>query len=223
MSAFIGPIHYWLYGKIRLVTDREEYLFTSAGEICGETAEELREQVQQSYGSPLPDTDLGELIDHDNIHGWLQRQINITETREAAFVKELRDTCSGEAGEILEQAYARHGELCGAKAGQQPKYDLTTATGIYKALQDHYLNGMPCDQADMIVTAEPASVVWETERWLQENNWKRAGAEAKVMAKLYRNWLTGFVQGANPSYAFRQTADRFAGAAANRFEISQAK
>ena len=75
----------------------------------------------------------------------------------------------------------------------------------------------------MIVTAEPDSVVWETERWLQENNWKRAGAEAKVMAKLYRNWLAGFVKGANSSFAFRQTADRFAGAAANRFEINQTK
>ena len=27
MSAFIGPIHYWLYGKIRVVRQREDYLY----------------------------------------------------------------------------------------------------------------------------------------------------------------------------------------------------
>ena len=26
MSAFIGPIHYWLYNKIRLVNDRQDFL-----------------------------------------------------------------------------------------------------------------------------------------------------------------------------------------------------
>ena len=69
MSAFIGPIHYWLYNKIRLVNDRQEFLAEKVAAMCGETAEELREQVAQSYGQPLPDKDLSELIEHDNIHG----------------------------------------------------------------------------------------------------------------------------------------------------------
>ena len=51
MSAFIGPIHYWLYGKIRLVNQRQEYLREKVSEMCGSTAEELWEQVTQSYGN----------------------------------------------------------------------------------------------------------------------------------------------------------------------------
>ena len=110
MSAFIGPIHYWLYEKIRLVLGREEVLFNKASEMCGSTAEELREQVWQTYGAPPADVDLGELIDHDNIHGWLQKQINLAETREAAFCKELMDTCGAAAEQLIEQAFTEHGK-----------------------------------------------------------------------------------------------------------------
>ena len=79
MSAFLAPIHYWLFNKIRQVEQREQKLFEQASEMCGSSAEELREQVWQSYGSPLPEKDLSEMIDQSNIHGWLQKQINIVE------------------------------------------------------------------------------------------------------------------------------------------------
>lgn len=219
MSAFIGPIHYWLYGKIRLVTNREDFLFNKASEICGSTAEELHEQVIQSFGSPLPNTDLAELIDHDNIHGWLQRQIKIVESREAAFIKELLDSCGSTALEILDQSFYDHGNITGKSAKEQNKYDLETAGGIYKALNDFYLNGMPCDQGDMIMESDSAKVVWESGQWLQEANWKRAGADVKTMAKLYQSWLKGFVNGANTEFAFAQTSSLFHGDATNRFEI----
>ncbi|MBP2650120.1 MAG: hypothetical protein H6Q74_945 [Firmicutes bacterium] len=219
MSAFIGQIHYWLYGKIQLVSQREEYIYGKAYEMCGATAEELREQVMQTYGEPLPDVDLSEIIDHDNIHGWLQRQINIVETREAAFIKELLDTCGGVAKEMLEQAFLEHGKMTGDNAKIRGKYDMNIAPGIYKALNDYYLNGMPCDQADMVVTSQPDSVVWETGTCLQEPNWKRVGGDIGTMIKLYRSWLKGFVGGINADYCFRQVPDRLDGASVNRYEI----
>lgn len=219
MSAFIGPIHYWLYGKIRLVTNREEFLYHKASELCGSTAEELREQVIQSFGLPLPDTDLGELIDHDNIHGWLQRQIKIVESREAAFIKELLDSCGTTALEVLDQSFYEHGKITGESAKERNKYDLETAPGIYKALNDFYLNGMPCDQGDMIMESDLAKVVWESSQWLQEPNWKRAGTDINTMAKLYLSWLKGFVNGANTGFTFAQTSSRADGEATNRFQI----
>ena len=33
MSTFIGSIHYWLYDKIRLVTQREEHIYQKAFEM----------------------------------------------------------------------------------------------------------------------------------------------------------------------------------------------
>lgn len=216
MSAFIGPIHYWLYGKIRLVTQREEYIFNKVSEMCGSTAEELREQVWQTYGEPLPDADLSELLDQNNIHGWLQRQINIAESREAAFIKELLDTCGGAAVDLVEQAFAEHGRMSGESARAQGKYDAATAPGIYQALNDYYLNGMPCDQADMVATSEPDSIIWNTGTCLQAPNWRRAGVDDKIMAKFYQEWLRGFVSGINPAFEYKQTTnDQATGAETN--------
>ena len=221
MSAFIGPIHYWLYGKIRLVTNREEFIYNKAAEVCGSTAEELREQVMQSFGVPLPDVDLGELIDHDNIHGWLQRQIKIAESREAAFINELLSACGSTAQTMLDEAFAAHGKQTGEQAKSQPKYNLATAPGIYKALNDYYLNGMPCDQGDMVVNSTPDSMIWESAVCLQEPNWKRAGINPKTMAALYQNWLGGFVSGANSEFSFKQTSDCLAGDNMSRYEITR--
>lgn len=223
MSAFIGPIHDWLYKKIRLVIQREEYLYQKASALCGETAEELREQVWQTFGVPLPDGDLGEMIEHDNIHGWLQRQINIAESREAAFINELLGMCGEAAGDLLEQSFYEHGKQTGEKAQAQQAYDLQTAPGIFKALSDYYLNGMPCDQGDMVVKTQADQLVWETGVYLQEANWKRVGVDRKRMANFYLLWLQGFVSGANPEFGFRQTADCLQGDKVNRYEIFHEK
>lgn len=219
MSAFIGPIHYWLYSKIRLVIQREEHIYQKAYEMCGDTAEEIREQAWQTYGEPLPDTDLSELLDPSNIHGWLQRQINVAESREAAFVKGLLDTCGSTAEDLIAQAFAECGKLAGEDAKAKDKYDLAAAPGIYTALNDYYLNGMPCDQDDMVVTTEDNRILWETGVCQQEENWKRAGVDSGTMSGFYQAWLKEFVSNANSVFLFRQVADRAAGSPVNRFEI----
>lgn len=221
MSAFIGPIHYWLYGKIRLVSQREAMIYNKVKSTCGAVAEELQEQVWQTYGAPLPDTDLSELIDHTNIHGWLQRQINLVESREAAFIKELLGVCGDTAKEQIGQAFSEHGRISGQAAKELGKYDLDNAPGIYKALNDFYLNGMPCDQADMLVLTETDRVVWESGVCLHEQNWKRAGISPKIMVKFYQLWLESFIKSVNADYAYKQLAARETGEAKDRFEISR--
>lgn len=221
MSAFLGHIHYWLYNKIRRVIEREQLIYEKAEAMCGTTAEELREQVWQSFGEPLADVDLIDVIDQSNIHGWLQRQINIAETREAAFIKELTDTCSSAGQDVVEAAYSEHGALCGEHARAQEKYRLEQADGIYQALQDYYLNGMPCDQADTLVENTAAKVVWQSGECLQAGNWKRAGVDAGLMKECYKKWLTAFVQAANPQFSYKQLADTTKGEAMDQHEISR--
>ena len=195
MSAFIGPIHYWLYGKIKLVNQRQDYLREKVSEMCGATADELWDQVTQSYGEPLPDRDLGELIAHDNIHGWLQRQINLAESREAAFIKELTDTCGGAAEDLIGRAFNEHGAQTGTAAKQSGRYDLTSVEGILKALNDYYLNGMPCDAGDCVIS-------------LHQPNWQRAGVDEAAMRSYYELWLKGFVQASNPKFVYALDGER---------------
>lgn len=219
MSAFLGHIHYWLYHKISRVVEREQLIFKKAEELCGATAEELQAQVWQIYGAPQPDTKLEDLIDHNNIHGWLQRQVTIAETREAAFIKELIDTCGDTARSMIKDAYAEHGAICGQHAKLQGKYDAESATGIYQALNDYLLNGMPCDQGDIITQNEADKVVWEGDVCLQERNWTKAGVDKNLMKELYQQWFAGFVTALNPALTYSQTADTLKGDKVNRHQI----
>lgn len=219
MSAFLAPIHYWLYNKIRNVIDREQAVFSAAENLCGAAAEEARSQAWQSYGEPLPDTDLKDHIDQSNIHGWLQRQINVAESREAAFVQALIDSCGAAAVDGVQDAFREHGIHVARHAASQGKYETATAPGLYKAMNDYFLNGMPCDQADAVIESTPDTMVWESDVCLQESNWQRAGADEKIMKRLYHEWLASFVNTLNPGFAYHQTADTKSGNARNRYEI----
>ena len=194
MSAFIGPIHYWLFGKIRLLEERQAFLLQNVTEMCGSTAEEFHEQVTQMYGKPLPDQDLAELISHDNIHGWLQRQINLAESREASFIKLLLETCGGAAEDLVERSYDEHGQKVGASAKETGRYALDSSEGVLQAMNDYYLNGMPCDSGDCVMS-------------LHMSNWKRAGMDETEMSRFYEKWLKSFVLGFNPGYEYAVVAD----------------
>jgi len=202
MSAFLGHIHYWLYNKIRLVTERESRLYEAVGALCGDTAEEVREQVYQSYGYPLPHKDLAELIDQTNIHGWLQRQINIAETREAATIQAFASQCGSAAVEAITQVVARQGQECGHEAADSGKYNLTGAAGLYQALNDYRLNGMPCDQNDVIVANEPNEIIWHSQENLAARNWQRAAADSTLLQALVDQWIDAFVTAANPAFLY---------------------
>lgn len=219
MSAFLGHIHYWLYHKISRVVEREQLLYQKAEEMCGATAEELQTQVWQIYGAPVEDKKLEDLIDHNNIHGWLQRQITIAETRESAFIKELADTCGETAHSLAQSAFAEHGKSCGEHAKAQGKYETQVASGIYQALNDYILNGMPCDQGDTITVNQADQIVWEGKDCLQEKNWAKAGVDKNLMKELYQKWTLGFVTALNPAFSYKQTADTLKNDNVNRYEI----
>jgi len=81
MSLFLGPIHYWLYNKIR-----NQESFTSV--IAAKAKEKKWITDADSYTKELPDLETA--IDESNIHGWLQEQIIDAESRFASLVIEIK-------------------------------------------------------------------------------------------------------------------------------------
>ena len=71
MSAFLGPIHYWLYNKIQL---QEELIRKIAeyGEKSGWAVFSEKHLEEKTVNKEL--RPLNELIDVMNIHGWLQER-----------------------------------------------------------------------------------------------------------------------------------------------------
>ena len=210
MSAFLGHIHYWLYRKIQLLVERENLILEKTTKVVDDLAEELHSISVDTYGEPInPSIPLENIIDHGNIHGWLANQINVASVREAAFIKDLLDTNSGdEAVHVVTailDAFAIQGQACGVVA--QDNLEEHTAPAIYNALQNFYVNGMPCDGGDQVVSESPDEFTWVGDHRLQAGYWRTAGVDPKFMALAYQTWFEAFVKAVDSNFELVTTEE----------------
>ena len=208
MSAFLGHIHFWLYKKIRLVIEREDLIYKEAQKSLGDLAYELHFVAVDLYGKPIPaDRNLEMIIDHSNIHGWLQNQIEIATVREANFIKDLLD-CGGEDAETaILTAFVTQGAACGKVAADELNKGEHTPQEIYQIMQNYYLNGMPCDGGDQVVSESPDEFTWVGDHRLQTGYWRTAGVDPKFMALAYQTWFEAFVKAVDPNFELVTTEE----------------
>lgn len=157
MSAFLGPIHFWLYKKI----GKQEEL-TKA--IAGFAEQKGWIEDQAKYTKDLPA--LEDVIDVSNIHGWLQGQIHDAETRYATLISTLLNA-------------ERSEEIHGVAFDFGKKYALGTAlspTEAYKAFEDFFVNGMPCDRVNAVVSESEEGISWTMTQDIHAQYWKDGAA-----------------------------------------------
>ena len=153
MSAYLGPIHFWLYNKIgnqELLTKEIAAFAVKNGWISG----------AESFTKTLPP--LETVIDEGNIHGWLQAQVTDAESRYARLVTEL---LSGGA-ERLE-------DLCIAAEcfGKEHALHAATAAEAYNAFEDFFVNGMPCDRVNTVTESSAGKLSWEMTQDIHAQYW----------------------------------------------------
>lgn len=210
MSAFLGHIHYWLYKKIQLLVERENLILEKTRRIVDDLADELHEISVDTYGAPIDAaTPLEDIIDHNNIHGWLSGQINVASVREAAFIKDMLDTNSGDDAVLVVaailDAFAVQGKACGTVAKES--LEDISAPSIYNALQNFYVNGMPCDGGDQIIEDKAHTFTWVGDHKLQSPYWRTAGVDPQFMQLAYQTWFEAFVKEVAPGFELLTTDD----------------
>ncbi|WP_273420741.1 hypothetical protein [Veillonella caviae] len=210
MSAFLGHIHYWLYKKIQLLVERENLILEKTRRIVDDLADELHEISVDTYGAPIDAaTPLEDIIDHNNIHGWLSGQINVASVREAAFIKDMLDTNSGDDAVLVVaailDAFAVQGKACGTVAKES--LEDISAPSIYNALQNFYVNGMPCDGGDQIIEDNTHTFTWVGDHKLQSPYWRTAGVDPQFMQLAYQTWFEAFVKEVAPEFELLTTDD----------------
>ncbi len=203
MSAFLGHIHYWLYKKIQLLVERENLILEKTRRVVDDLADELHEISVDTYGAPIDAaTPLEDIIDHNNIHGWLSGQINVASVREAAFIKDMLDTNSGDDAVLVVaailDAFAVQGKACGTVAKES--LEDVNAPSIYNALQNFYVNGMPCDGGDQIIEDTADTFTWVGDHRLQAPYWRTAGIDPQFMQLAYQTWFEAFVKEIAPGF-----------------------
>ena len=182
MSAFLGPIHFWLYNKIvnqEDLTAAIADLAVQSGWVSPAAAEEYVVR-----DSPALDS----VIDTGNIHGWLQERIGWAETRYAQLITKIMAADAGERmAKVLESASA-FGAAHVVPAG-------STAEEAYKIFDSTFLNGMPCDRVNILTNQSEDMVSWEQAVDIHERYWAEAGGSPEWYYEIRKAVMDGMLSG----------------------------
>lgn len=200
MSAFLAPIHTWVFNKIKLFENLEEELVNTYKEKYGESIINIVTRNQDKYGKPIEDKPIEQLIDTSNIHGWLQNRIDVAETRLSAILTEIFNQYGNEAVDMAFQVYSEHGAHSGMDA--KSNYSVETAPEIYKTLNSYLLDGMPCDIVNIVTINKDDRVEWENTRCLHRGYWESVNADIDIFYKLRNTWVREFVSNSNDKFIY---------------------
>lgn len=191
MSAFLGPIHFWLYNKIKLQNELVE-------NIIEKFDISMEKEFDEEF-SGLEKGDLAEIIDDSNIHGWLQERIKRLEYRLAYVVKKLTDSEPDNLKEIENIAFS---------LGQKYTDKIDTASEAYRLLENTLLNGMPCDRVNSVLEENDNNVIWEQTVDIHRRYWDELKADVRQYYIIRKALVDGVLYDTDFSYNAIDT-DRF--------------
>ena len=161
MSAFLGPIHYWLYNKILL----QEELTRDIAELALQNNWISENNYSYADGRPLE-----EIIDTQNIHGWLQERIHSAESRYAELVTLLLK--DNDFLEQLKKTAFDFGKNHHVSENASP-------VDAYRIYNDSFVNGMPCDGVNKVTEQENDNVLWEETIDVHSSYWETVGGNVE--------------------------------------------
>jgi len=181
MSAFLAPIHFWMYDKIKLQEQLTQYFVQAAEKAGWSLGSHRAEEFIVNDDRPLD-----ELIDTDDIHGWLENRIGEAETRYATLLQSLLDNNTDLLPE-LEKLARDFGARRALEAGSD-------GSQIYQAFNNAFLNGMPCDLAIKIVDKDPESFTWQQVQDSHGKFWTAVNGSPETYYTLRQAILEGMVE-----------------------------
>ncbi len=199
MSAFLGPIHEWLYQQIKIIEDRERKIVSNFSEVYSqEEVEDIVEPIREQFGDLKKDVPLSELISGNNIHPWLESAIVSAQSREAALVRDLYDEFNDK--DLLEEVYKKQSRNI---AGQVKTDDNMDLKDVFKVLNDYFLERMPCDRLSESTESEN-KIIWEHKAKLHQEFWEEVGVDLELMHLLYSDWIESFISMLNSGIRYER-------------------
>ena len=183
MSAFLAPIHFWMYDKILIA---QELTFKLEEKFLNK---EEREEVESLFPG-LYSKDLEEVIDQSNIHGWLHMAVSNVEIRFAYVVKKLLD--KGVSLEEIKKVAFEYGTTF-------PKYEISSLQDAYELLMDTLLDGLPFDVSISVIREEEN----ELEFVLYNDIHKQYFNEFDMEVSVYHELREAFANGLFEKYSLK--------------------
>jgi hypothetical protein len=149
MSLFLGPIHTWLYDKVKFQDSLTRAIADMALEK-GYATEEIK--ALDTSLATLEEGNLEEIV-NGSIHEWLLERVGLVELRLAYVLSSILKEDASHIDEIEKVAYE-----FGAKQACEPGVSVRFA---YNYLDDKLINGMPCDRVIDLVSENAKRIVFE--------------------------------------------------------------
>ncbi|MCK6467164.1 MAG: hypothetical protein L6Q53_03075 [Candidatus Brocadia sinica] len=206
MSLVLGPIHHWMYGKIKTTEARESAIVSEFKAKYGAEADKILEQVYKKYPKSSVHKPLEELLANKPIHQGIQSLIVEIETREAATIAAFCAKYS-DAAKVAADAVRKHGISCGKEAarskGLSPA-ECNSTSKVFEVMGDYLCDGMPCDRGAQVVAESEKTTSWDHESCVHELYWRNAGADFLTMCNIINEWIAGFGEGINSHIAYKR-------------------
>lgn len=182
MSAFLGPIHFWLYNKIKIQNEIvEETLDYATNSLNNNMRDDLYNKFGDGDLKPLD-----QVIDVTNIHGWLQERVNQVEKKLVYTVTELTKN-NPENFQVIKDIFK-------SKGAEVSTFEKDSSLDeIYKAINDTLLDGMPCDRANSVVSQEDNEIIWKRNVCVHQQYWDDVQGDINDFYTLRDEFIEGLL------------------------------
>ena len=148
MSLFLGPIHHLVFNTIK----NQESLLKEI--VDSFELYDLKNDMDSVLGD-LPDDKLENIIDQDNIHGWLSEKVDLANKRFAYFNSLVLKNDLLNKDSLLD-SYYKLGLSLGQDTGENIQF-------YFETMKSYFIDGMPCDFVLKENSLDKDRIVWTLE------------------------------------------------------------
>lgn len=205
MSLVLGPVHNWMYKKIKTTEAREAFIVNVLKGKYGQDADDILNTIYDKHPLSDKEASLEEILGNTPIHQGIQNLIVNVETRESVVIAAFCEKYGDDAKELVIKAAHGHGVECGKKAVvERGTSGDCTALKAFELIQSYFCDGMPCDRGAQAQSEGNVRTTWNHTECVHEQYWKDAGASFETMCDMLNSWIAGFGEGANPKIKYKR-------------------
>ncbi len=186
MSAFLAPIHTWLFNKIKLAQDLEKDIVNLHIDKFKESAIKIQKEATDIYGQ--------------YIDGWLQDRIKEVESRSAYIITKYYDMYKEESKDLTESAYISQAIKC----AQNENNKSNSAENAYISLNNYILSGMPCDRVNSVTEKNEDYIVYEQNGCIHRINYENGQGNLNYLYELRDLWVKAFMENLSIKYLYEK-------------------
>ena len=191
MAEKFAEIHVWMFNKIKLQDQFSDELVKQLSDE--DQVVQIKENIELFY--PFPKGNLEEIIDHENIHQWLEKHLMLTDQKLAWLVKQVKDNPL--TLKNLEDFFFQLGKK--HRVSLQPIW--LKPSYVYRTITDALTEGMPCDKANQVISHDEHHLTWEVSNCMHQKAWQSQHADVNDFYAIRDAWIKGLLEGSEFTYS----------------------